>query len=723
MSNKLTSEKSTVRPTATIPVSPEQINALKDGFSESEFAPIAEALTIPVPQAPPGPKRPRGIDVALILKHLGVDPVTLVAAILSDPLLQGSLELPAIQLKFGPLIATLVRNVRWLNTFNVYSPAVISNPDQAEILRRMLLAMVDDIRALLIKLAFRVQRLRNLSDEDYEVRKFISRETLDIYARLANRLGIGHFKWELEDLAFRYLYPQIYKKIANSLAESRSQREAYLQRIVHVLEHSLSEEGIVPTIIARPKHIYSIWKKMQRKKVDFANVFDLRAVRIFVDDVSTCYKALGVIHSLFQYVPQEFDDYIANPKTNGYQSLHTVVIGPENAPVEIQIRTFEMDQFAELGVAAHWRYKEGGKLDHAATKSIESIRKLLDHQNDDHKLLDYFRTDLYTNRIFVLTPNRELKELPRGSTPLDFAYTIHTEVGHRCRGAKVNQRIVPLTYSLQSGEQVEILTRRDSMPRRSWLDPNLGYLKTPGARAKVRQWFRKQAREHNLREGKSIFDKIRQNYRIGEIDRAGLLRQFRLASFDDFLIAIGRADISSNQLRDALRPQRKPQGDYRLLAQTKILPTRKNDHIQVHGVTNLLTAFAKCCNPVHGDPVIGYLSGSKGVVIHRVSCQNLQRMSSSNPDRILDIDWSEPAAPQRARILVIAIDRNDIQKQIAEVCSNEKAQILQATTQSALQNPSFTIDLTIAVLDLDQLNRIIEKLTRLPDVISASRIH
>ncbi|MCI0667096.1 MAG: bifunctional (p)ppGpp synthetase/guanosine-3',5'-bis(diphosphate) 3'-pyrophosphohydrolase [Methylococcaceae bacterium] len=712
-----------IDPDAQSAPSADPLDVLRAGLSEPEFAPIVNALKIPIPGEGSVPARPRGIDVALILKPLGVDSATLTAAILSDSRFAATLDIKDIEAGYGAPVANLVRNVRWLNTFNVYSRDVIHNPNQAEILRRMLLAMVDDVRAVLIKLAYRVERLRKLSQEDDAIRHYIARETLELYSRLANRLGIRQLKWELEDLAFRYLNPQIYRKLADSLIESRSTREAYVNRFVAILGHRLEEENIDAEIYGRPKHIYSIWKKMQRKQVDFKDVYDLRAVRVIADKVSTCYSILGIIHGLWHYVPQEFDDYIANPKTNGYQSLHTVVVGPDGAMVEIQIRTAEMDQFAELGIAAHWRYKEGRNHDKTATKSIEALRRLLDNREDDQHLLDDFRTDLYTDRIFVLTPNGELKELPRGATPLDFAYSIHSEVGHRCRGAKVNQRIVPLTYLLQSGEQVEILTSRNGTPSRNWLDPHLGYLNTPGARSKVRHWFRKRDHERNLRDGKAILEKQRLLTGIPEVDKSALIRHFRLSGFDELLIAIGRADISPGQLKDALLPPGKNDDflDITPVRKTAPSPAPARNDITVHGVDNLLTAIAQCCKPISGDPIIGFISGSKGIVVHRKSCRNIKELPSQKHNRLVEVDWGENPRAHAVEVLVRAIDRTGLLKDITHILANEQIHILEATSRSNSNHHTVTINLTLELIDTAQLDRTLERINQLPHIVAVAR--
>ncbi|MGH8558504.1 MAG: RelA/SpoT family protein [Methylococcales bacterium] len=721
MSDKTSDPLQGERPNLRNSLLADRLTSLTAGLSEADSAPIAQALEIPVRNDQSGPARPEGVDVALILKHLGVDPPTLTAAILSDSRLQNELDLKEIERTFGSTVANLVRNVRWLNTFNVYSPEVISNPDQAEILRRMLLAMVDDVRAVLIKLAFRVERLRNLSSESYEVGHYIARETLELYSRLANRLGIGQLKWELEDLAFRYLNPQIYRKIAASLTESRASREAYLKRVVDILKDRLQAEGIGAELSGRPKHIYSIWKKMQRKQVDFKDVYDLRAVRILVDQVSTCYSTLGFIHGLWQYIPGEFDDYIATPKTNGYQSLHTVVVGPEAAMVEIQIRTRAMDQFANLGVAAHWRYKEGGKHEHAVVKSIESLRKLLDNKDDGNHLLDDFKTDLYTGRIFVLTPTGELKELPKGATPLDFAYLIHTEIGHRCRGAKVNRKIVPLSYTLQSGDQVEILTSREAEPKRSWLDSSPGYLKTPGARSKVRQWFRKQDRERNLRDGKAILEKLCRQNGIKQIDQAGLVKHFRVSQFDELLAAIGRAEFSPEQLGEALIPPEEVDEMPAILSVRKSLTPAPGSDVNVHGVENLLTSFAQCCKPVAGDPIIGYISGAKGVAIHRRNCKNIDQLPERKQNRLIKVDWGDNPQARTVDVLVRAMDRSGLLRDVTQILANEQIHIRKATSRPNPKDHTVNIKVTLEVVDSEQLTRTLEKINRLPHILEAGR--
>lgn len=433
--------------------------------------------------------RPNSLDIALILKQLGVDTETLVAALLSDPRLRDTLNDLIIEKEFNAAIANLVSHVNWLNTFKECTENSNYLPAEAEALHHMLLATVDDVRAVLIKLAFRIQRLRNLKNESKPIQQCIAQETFDIYAPLANRLGVSNLKWEMEDLAFRYNDPQAYTSLAKSMAEKRTVREDYINRFVDYLHNRLDNAGIEAKLYGRPKHLYSIWKKMQKKNMALHELADLLAVRIIAPDLTQCYLILQIIHNKWQHLPHEFDDYIANPKDNGYQSIHTAIFGPENQVVEIQIRTQEMNDFAEHGVAAHWRYKEGSNQDLALVKSISTLRRLLENRIDDNTLLEEFKTEFFTDHVFVLTPKKEVVNLPKGSTVLDFAYSIHTDIGHQCNGARVNGHRVPLSYPLKSGECVEILSDPNSSPHLDWLNDRKKYVHTIRARSSIRQWF------------------------------------------------------------------------------------------------------------------------------------------------------------------------------------------------------------------------------------------
>ena len=692
-------------------------------YDTQEADAILRALEIARQASPQQPLKPQGIAVACILARLGVDAVTLQAALLSDPALQETLHPDAVTNQFGGTVANLVSNINRLNSFKEYSQKVIAAPEQAENLRRMLLAMVDDVRAVVIKLAYRIERLRSMPKKVDEEGLYLARETMDIYAPLANRLGVGQLKWELEDLAFRILEPRTYKKLARGLAENRLAREKYIHDFVLQLQQELHRQGISAKVYGRPKHIYSIWRKMQRKKLDLHELYDLLAVRVLVDKIPTCYAVLGLVHSLWTYVPREFDDYIANPKENGYQSLHTVIAGPEGMKVEIQIRTMEMDNFAELGVAAHWRYKEGGKYNAAMEKSIASLRRLLEEREDDN-LLEDFRSELYADRIFVLTPQGELKELLKGATPVDFAYAIHSEIGHRCRGAKVNGHIVPLNYQLHSGEQVEILTSKESRPNRSWLNPNLGYLNTAHARGKVRHWLRKQDHEKNIRDGKAILDRIRQRLGLQSISLQRLQESFHLSRDEDILIALGRAEITSEQLINALETS-----DWRKNESTVLKPVRRapvhegSDQITVQGVGNLLTTFAQCCKPVPGDAIIGYITLGKGIAIHRQDCSNILQLPEEKQKHLIDVDWGVEPRYSKATIFVKAFDRRGLLNDITQTIANNRINILEAHTQFDQTEQIFSVTLTIEVENITRLSQLLDKIAQLRNVFEVRRAH
>ncbi|MCK5663650.1 MAG: bifunctional (p)ppGpp synthetase/guanosine-3',5'-bis(diphosphate) 3'-pyrophosphohydrolase [Thiotrichaceae bacterium] len=536
------------------------IEQLRTHFSAEKIQIIEKALLLVAEHVAIETSHSKGIEVAIILSRFNVDVDTVIAAILSAPaisLLGLDIKVPEL---FGESVDLLVKDVNSLNQLQVYSTDMAKQPSQAETLRRMLLSMINDVRAVLIKLAYRIYRLRNLANEGHGLRCFIAQETLDIYAPIANRLGVSQLKWELEDLAFRYLQPQNYLKIVKSLDVKRTHREQIINSFKHSLIPLLEKEKISVDIAGRPKHIYSIWKKMQRKGMEIGELYDLLAVRVLVNELSSCYAVLGLIHGEWQYIPKEFDDYISNPKANGYQSLHTVIIDHDGHRIEVQIRTHEMHEFAENGVAAHWRYKEGSKQNAATEKNISSLRQLLAEKESDEELVDSFKTELFYDRVYVLSPEGKIVDLIKGATPLDFAYAIHTEVGHRCRGAKVNGRIVPLTYVLQSSEQVEILTTKQGEPNPNWIDVHLGYLKSPRAINKVRSWFKHQDDEKNIASGKMQLEKeIKQSGMTG-VNLINITKYFNKTGIDQLFLAIGRGEISLHQLTGIIK---KPDVDRR----------------------------------------------------------------------------------------------------------------------------------------------------------------
>jgi len=697
------------------------------GFSAPDTDQINRALAI-IAQIPEDPQyfRPRGIEVAAILMDFNVDLKTILAAILSDPRLAHLNPKPNIKEQFGETVATLVNDVNWLNKLTVYSLEMTDQPSQAETLRRMLLSMTQDVRAVLIKLAYRLQRLKVLPKESYELRRFIAQETLDIYAPIANRMGIHQLKWELEDMAFRYLKPQSYRRIAKSLTDNRVQRENCINKFIILLQKKLAEEGISAEIYGRPKHIYSIWKKMRRKQLDIDELYDLLAVRVIVDNLTACYAALGMVHSLWQTIPKEFDDYIANPKENGYQSLHTVIIDPEGNRIEVQIRTQQMHDFAELGVAAHWSYKEGGKHDAAIEKNIASLRKLLDEtspersrkEGSDEALSENFRSELFNDRVYVLTPAGKLIDLVKGSTPLDFAYAIHTEIGHRCRGAKVNGRIAPLTYTLKSGDQVKILTAKEGGPNHNWIDLNLGYLKTSAAIGKVKSWFKNQQQTQNMATGKAILDRESQRLGLKMLNLAELAKHFHQPDTDKLLEAIGRSDINSRQLAAFFKI---PELEAPLASiQRKKPEPQAKSIISVEGIDNVLTSFAHCCSPVQGNDIIGYISHKKGITIHRKDCENILHLGPEKQTQLISVSWGAKKASYAVPIVIHAFNSQNLLNDVTQILAQAKIHISNAALDT---HPDFSalLNLTIQIENTDQLSQVLNKISQLPNIVDVKR--
>ncbi len=660
--------------------------------------------------------RAEGFEVAAILKDYNVDLKTLLAAILSDPRLSQLAPQPDINEQFGETVAALVKDVNWLNKLTVYSAEMTHKPSQAETLRRMLLSMTQDVRAVLIKLAYRIHRLRLLPKESYELRHFISQETLDIYAPIANRLGIHQFKWELEDMAFRYLEPQAYRQIAKSLANNRVQRENCINGFIDLLQKHLAEENINSTCYGRPKHIYSIWKKMQRKQLDMDELYDLLAVRVIVDNLTHCYTVLGIVHSLWQYIPKEFDDYIANPKENGYQSLHTVILDAQGNRIEVQIRTQDMHDYAELGVAAHWSYKEGGKQTAAMEKSVATLRKLLEEKHSDEALSDDFHSELFNDRVYVLTPAGKLIDLVKGSTPLDFAYAVHTEIGHRCRGAKINGRIVPLTYMLKSGEQVEILTTKESVPNHNWIDPNLGYLKSSRAISKVKSWFRNQQQTENIARGKTILDKESQRLGIKAPNMDDMLNHFKKTDTDALLEAIGRSDINSRQLAGFLKIPELEE----LSVNVRPKKSSAKSVVSVAGIDNVQTSFAHCCSPVLGDDIIGYISHHKGITVHRTDCKNVTQLSIEKQTQLISVAWGTKKASHAVPIIIHAFNTQNLLNDVSQILAQSKIHIFNAALDT---HPDFSaiLNLTIQIENTNQLSQVLSKINQLPNIMDVKR--
>ncbi len=672
----------------------------------------------------PDPDLPSSLDVALLLSGLGADETTLIVSLLGTTPLISNVDMANLETVFGKEIVAMVTNVCQLHKLRSHKQNK-DTPEQAERLRRMLLSMVEDVRVVLIKLAFRVQRLRQLSESDPESRLDVAQESLDIYAPIANRLGIGQLKWELEDLSFRYLEPSTYRRIAKYLEETRDSREQFIHDVVDVLKQLADETGIDADVYGRPKHIYSIWKKMTSKQRDFHELFDVRAVRIVVESIADCYSMLGLVHGKWRHIEKEFDDYIANPKENGYQSLHTAVHGPGGKPVEVQIRTRKMDEFAEHGIAAHWRYKEGEQVDRELEAGIESLRKLLDpKQTEDKDLLDSFHTELFHDRVFVLTPEGRVVDLPHGATPLDFAYAVHTEVGHRCRGAKVNGHIVQLTYELRNGQQVEILTSKESAPSRDWVIPHLGYIKTSRARNRIRSWFRKKDEAENLHDGKALYERELKRLSVRP-DVVLLLKRFKQKSADDLYIALARSDISTAQLSSALHEISAPEtGDKLPVASVPRAYRKKKpaSDINVLGVGNLLTTMANCCRPVPGDDIIGFITRGKGVTIHRQDCHNIINLKEASRQRLIEVEWGNvEVQTYPVTLLIKAIDRHGLLSDITTLLADEKVNVIAVNTLSDKKHQTANMAVTIETQDLQQLHRVMDKVSQLKNVTDVIR--
>lgn len=671
-------------------------------------------------------------SVAEILADLHLDCEAIVAAILHDVVEDTKVTLAEVSEQFGMSVARLVDGVTKMKVVEEFPGATDARGKRdwadAESLRKMLLAMVEDVRVVLIKLADRLHNMRTLSHLDADSQTRIARETLEIFAPLANRLGIGQLKWELEDLSLRYLDADTYKRIAKLLDERRVDRENYIADLVAVLQRELETAGIKAEVSGRPKHIYSIWRKMKNKGVDFDEIYDVRAVRVFTDSIAACYGALGVVHTLWKHIPKEFDDYIATPKENQYQSLHTAVIGPNGKTLEVQIRTREMHEHAELGVAAHWAYKEGAGHDAGFEKKIAWLRQLLEWKEEEDSagaFVDRFKAEVFEDRVYVLTPAGNVVDLPAGTTPLDFAYHIHTDVGHRCRGAKINGSIVPLAYELKSGDLVEILTTRNGTPSRDWLNPHLGYLRTARARAKVRSWFKQQDHEKNVSAGRSALDRELHRLGVSEIGLDRLTRRFQFQKSDDFLAALGRGEVTSAQIAGAAQELAAPA---RTNLAPVIQPRRRSagvaaDDVRVEGVGNLLTNIARCCKPVPNDEIIGYITRGRGVTVHRRDCANVLRVQQGSRERLIQVSWGgHTASTYTVDVQILAYDRQGLLRDVTVVFSNENVNVIGLNTVTDRQDHVAHMRVTLEITDVRQLSRVLDKIGQLSNVVEARRL-
>ncbi len=605
-----------------------------------------------------------------------------------------------------------------------WSPAQGLDPRQAEMLRKMLLAVVSDPRLVLARLAEQLVKLRHARHLLADERERLAMETRAVFAPLANRLGVWQLKWELEDLAFRYLEPAEYRRVAAALNEKRADRERYIEALCTELQEHLRKAGVEAEVYGRPKHMYSIYRKMQRKHLEFEQVFDVRAVRVVVASIPDCYAALGIVHGLWTYIPGEFDDYIATPKGNYYRSIHTAVIGPQSRSVEVQIRTREMHEHAELGVAAHWTYKEGGSRDAQYEQKIQWVRRLLEPQEGgDRDFLESMRTELFEDRVYALTPKGEVIDLPRGATPLDFAYNVHSSLGHRCRGAKINGRIVPLTYSLSNGEIVEIITAKQEAPSRDWLAPEQGYLVSARNRAKVRAWFRKQDVTDNRSAGRAIAE--RELGRIGARPEhfSALVRELQARDADHLYQLLGEGELTVTQLLQAAERLIAPQPPRPAVRPPRPKGRGRGSPVEIEGVGDLPTTLARCCAPLRPQPITGYVTLGRGVTIHRTDCPSLNRMRSVKPERVLNVDWtSAETATLGVQIAVSAYDRRGLVRDVTDVLALERLSIESMTTTTDREAGTAYVSVTLSVADLEQLARVLRRLSAVPNVIHARRI-
>ena len=680
-----------------------------------------------------------GQEMVEILCQLNMDDATLQAALVFPYCEQHALSEDDIYEEFGGEIRDLIVGVRRMDAIKslharkVKGSGFAEKSDEQHIdsIRRMLLAMVEDVRAVVIKMAERICALQQVKKADEETRVMVARECASIYAPLANRLGIGQLKWELEDLAFRYLHPITYKQIAHQLDGKRRERAEYIETIVGDLQGLLDSEEIRAEVYGRPKHIFSIWKKMQKKRLTFEQLFDIRAVRIIAERLQDCYAALGTVHASYKHLPNEFDDYIATPKPNGYQSIHTVIVGPEGKSVEIQIRTQKMHQDAELGVAAHWKYKEGSTGKQSGyDERINWLRRILAWQEEvaeSGDLVEELRSQVFDDRVYVFTPKGDVIDLPQGATPLDFAYYIHSNVGHRCIGAKVNGRIVPFTYLLQSGDQIEVLTGKEPNPSRDWMPPGLGYVHSSRARATIHSFFKKQDRDKNLAAGKELLERELQRAHLPAKVPNEAFEKFNLQTLDDLYTAVGAGDVRVMQVINFIHhlqepPAPEPEISPKVKTRKTAAGSGKKDAVVVQGVGHLMSQLANCCKPVPGEAILGYITQGRGVSVHKESCDQLQHLLSQHPERQIEVNWSqELKVGFETGIDIFCHDRTGLLRDITTVLANENVPLLGVNSLSDKNRQTALITISIEVQDLDTVSKVLTRLRQLKGVTDAKR--
>lgn len=681
---------------------------------------IAVAATAPASWAAAEP----GLSAILVLvADLGVGCDAQAACILHTAILCGA-EVGADLAKFPADVRALVEGQQAAErVWTLYAARGDSSSNEG--LRRLLLAIIRDIRVVFLLLARQLVRMRTAARAPDAERRALAQLSADIHAPLANRLGIWQVKWELEDLAFRYLQPDVYRRIASLLDERRGGREAWIENARQQLVHTLANAGINADIEGRPKHIYSIWRKMQRKGLEFSELYDVHALRVLVDDVATCYAALGVVHTLWPYIAGEFDDYIASPKGNQYQSLHTAVVGPDGKTLEVQIRSHEMHRHAELGVAAHWRYKEGGGADASFERKIAWMRQLLESKearDDDAALLAGFRTEVVEDRVYLLTPKGQVIDLPRGATVLDFAYAIHTDVGHRCRGAKVNQRIVPLTYQPASGDRIEVLTGKVIEPRRDWLSTHHGFLTTHRAREKVRTWFKRIDLQQNLLAGRNVLERELKRLALAGANLDGLPERFQLRNHDELLEALALGDITPGRIARALHELTAPREEVEPASPSRV-PNADAGAILIEGIGNLLTQLARCCQALPGDPICGYITRGRGVSVHRADCAQLASLRGREPNRVIAVEWGKRSArAYDVDVVVKGYDRKWLHKDVSATIATANVHVIAVNARIDARKGVAEMNYALRVNDFGQLSGLLARLLAVPNVIEARRV-
>lgn len=677
-----------------------------------------------------------GLDMAEILAELQLDAESLTAALLYRSVRENKISAQKIEKLFGRGVHRLIEGVKQMAAIsgltNHSGETVFGqeSAEQAENVRKMLVAMVDDVRVALIKLAERTCAIRAVKKAPLEKRQRVAHEVADIYAPLAHRLGIGHIKWELEDLSFRYLRPYDYKYIAKLLDERRLDRQEYIENVIDIIKKQLGAEDIHADVFGRAKHIYSIWRKMRKKNIDFSQVYDIRAIRILVNSERECYTVLGIVHALWRNIPLEFDDYIANPKENGYRSLHTAVHGPGSRVLEVQIRTQAMHEEAEFGVCAHWRYKnaEKGGAEASYEGKIAWLRQVLEWHEEvgGSPWDDHLAASVEQDRIYLFTPEGHVIDLPEGATPVDFAFRIHSDVGLRCRGAKINGRIVPLNYPLKTADQVEILTGKRESPSRDWLNPALGYIATSRSRARLHQWFKQQDRDQNIADGRALLDKEFKRLAVEGLDYDKLLKKLGLKQLDDLYAAVGTADYSVEKVLNAA--QRLISGDEPespvISLVGKASMEQGGPDVFIDGVGNLMSQIAHCCHPIPGDRIVGYITLGRGVSIHRQDCGNIMQHQANEPGRIIAVDWAEaPKQLYSAAISLEAFDRHGLLRDITTLLDRERVNVSAMQTISHKDKSTVEMSITLEISDFGALSRVFAKLSQLPNVTEVRRQH